>query len=54
MSGGWAHARAIRSPLALLNDYDVMIGVANMLDRYRDRVIVAELNLNEAVDEAAP
>ena len=31
--------------VALVNDYDVVIvGVANMFDQYRDRVVVAELD----------
>ena len=31
--------------VALVDDYDVVLmGVANMFDRYRDRVIVAELD----------
>jgi len=31
--------------VALVDDYDVVvIGVANMLDRYRDRVVIAELD----------
>ncbi len=31
--------------IALVDDYDVVIkGVANMLDNYRDRVVVAELD----------
>jgi hypothetical protein len=31
--------------VALVDDYDVVVmGVANMFDRYRDRVIVAELD----------
>lgn len=31
--------------VALVDDYDVVVmGVANMLDRYRDRVVVAELD----------
>ena len=39
--------------VALVNDYDVVvIGVANMFDQYRDRVIVAELDSNAAVDDA--
>jgi DNA-binding NarL/FixJ family response regulator len=38
--------------VALVDDYDVVVrGVANMFDQYRDRVIVAELDSNEAVEE---
>ena len=40
--------------MALVDDYDVvvLIGVANMLDRYRDRVVVAEIDTNEPVEDA--
>jgi DNA-binding NarL/FixJ family response regulator len=39
--------------VALVNDYDVVLmGVANMFDRYRDRVVVAELDSNEPVEDA--
>jgi DNA-binding NarL/FixJ family response regulator len=39
--------------VALVNDYDiVLMGVANMFERYRDRVVVAELDSNEAVEDA--
>ena len=47
-------ARA-NSPItvALVDDYDVVLmGVANMFDQYRDRVVVAELDSNTAVDDA--
>jgi DNA-binding NarL/FixJ family response regulator len=38
--------------VALVNDYDVVvIGVAAMFDQYRDRVVVAELDANEAVED---
>lgn len=34
--------------IALVDDYDVvLIGVARMLDRYRDRVLVAEIDANK-------
>src|SRR3954469_22513809 len=37
--------------VALVDDYDVVLmGVANMFDRYRDRVVVAELDATMAVD----
>ena len=37
--------------VALVDDYDVVVmGVANMFDRYRDRVIVAELDSTMPVD----
>jgi DNA-binding NarL/FixJ family response regulator len=36
--------------VALVDDYDVVVmGVANMFDKYRDRVVIAELDSNEAV-----
>ncbi|MFB9315336.1 helix-turn-helix transcriptional regulator [Nocardioides plantarum] len=41
-----------RDPIqvALVDDYDVVVvGVANMLEPYRDRVVVAELDTNKAV-----
>src|SRR6187551_1733200 len=39
--------------VALVDDYDVVVmGVANMFDRYRDRVIVAELDSTMPVDDA--
>ena len=38
--------------MALVDDYDVVLmGVANMFDRYRDRVLVAELDATMAVDD---
>src|SRR6478736_27196 len=38
--------------VALVDDYDVVLmGVANMLERYRDRVVVAELDATMAVDD---
>lgn len=47
-------APAISRPItvALVDDYDVvLIGVAHMLEPYRDRVIVAEIDSNESVDD---
>lgn len=39
--------------VALVDDYDVVLmGVANMFDRYRDRVVVAEIDSNMGVDDA--
>ena len=39
--------------VALVDDYDVVVmGVAKILDEYRDRVVVAELDTNEPVSEA--
>ena len=38
--------------VALVDDYDVVVmGVANMFDRYRDRIVVAELDSNMAVED---
>ncbi len=38
--------------VALVDDYDVVVmGVANMLDRYRDRVVIAELDSTMPVDD---
>jgi DNA-binding NarL/FixJ family response regulator len=38
--------------VALVDDYDVVLmGVAKILDRYRDRVVVAEIDSNEPVDD---
>jgi DNA-binding NarL/FixJ family response regulator len=38
--------------VALVDDYDVVVmGVANMFDRYRDRVVVAELDATMAVKD---
>lgn len=36
--------------VALVDDYDVvLLGVAHMLDQYRDRVVIAEIDSNEPV-----
>ena len=38
--------------VALVDDYDVVvIGVANIIDRYRDRVVVAEMDTNKPVED---
>jgi DNA-binding NarL/FixJ family response regulator len=38
--------------VALVDDYDVVVmGVANMFDKYRDRVVVAELDANMGVKD---
>lgn len=38
--------------IALVDDYDVvLIGVANMFDRYRDRIVVAEIDSNKGVED---
>ena len=49
------HGSRANSPItvALVDDYDVVLmGVANMFNQYRDRVVVAELDSNTAVDDA--
>ena len=39
--------------VALVDDYDVvLIGVAHMLDSYRDRVVIAEIDATESVRDA--
>jgi DNA-binding NarL/FixJ family response regulator len=39
--------------IALVNDYDVVVmGVANMLDPYRDRIVIAELDSTMPVEDA--
>ncbi len=46
---------AEQSPIliALVDDYDVVLtGVASMLDPYRDRVLVAEIDANEPLSDA--
>ncbi len=38
--------------VALVDDYDVVLmGVANIIDRYRDRVVVAEIDTNQPVKD---
>jgi DNA-binding NarL/FixJ family response regulator len=38
--------------IALVDDYDVVLtGIASMLDPYRDRVLVAEIDANEPLDD---
>ena len=39
--------------VALVDDYDVvLLGVAQMLDQYRDRVVIAEIDTNKPLDDA--
>lgn len=39
--------------VALVDDYDIVLaGVANMLDRYRDRVLIAEIDANAPLHDA--
>lgn len=45
----------MKKPLtvALVDDYDVVLaGLAHMFDRYRDRVLVAEVDANAALDDS--
>ena len=45
---------AVRTPLtiALVDDYDiVLMGVAHILEKYRERVVIAELDTNQAVSD---
>jgi len=47
-------ASDLPSPItvALVDDYDVvLIGVAHMFDRYRDRIVVAEIDTNQPVHD---
>ncbi|MGI8458428.1 MAG: response regulator transcription factor [Propionibacteriaceae bacterium] len=38
--------------VALVDDYDVvLLGVANILDRYRDRVLIAEIDTNKPLQD---
>ena len=40
--------------VALVNDYDVVLeGLARMLDRYRDQVLIVEIDTNEGVQDVA-
>ena len=44
-----------RKPIcvALVDDYDVvLIGLAHMFDRYRDRIVVAEIDANSATNDS--
>jgi DNA-binding NarL/FixJ family response regulator len=49
----------VRTPLtvapvtiALVDDYDIVVmGIAHILEQYRDRVVIAELDTNEAVSD---
>jgi len=49
---GMAEPRNPPITIALVDDYDVvLIGVANMLEQYADRVVVAEMDTNKPVDD---
>ena len=44
----------VRTPvtIALVNDYDIVVmGIAHILQQYRDRVVIAELDTNVAVSD---
>src|SRR4029453_8124679 len=46
--------RSVLTPLtvALVNDYDIVVmGIAHILQQYRDRVVIAELDTNVAVSD---
>lgn len=46
-----AHSAPIT--VALIDDYDVvLLGVAEMLNQYRDRVVIAEIDTNQPLDDA--
>jgi DNA-binding NarL/FixJ family response regulator len=45
---------AVRTPLTieLVDDYDIVVmGVAHILEKYRERVVIAELDTNQAVSD---
>ena len=45
---------AVRTPvtIALVNDYDIVVmGLAHILEQYQGRVVIAELDTNEAVSD---
>jgi hypothetical protein len=45
---------AVRTPItiALVNDYDIVVmGIAHILDQYRDLVMIAELDTNKPVSD---
>src|SRR4051812_18032506 len=45
-------SRSTSVRVALVDDYDVVvIGLAHLFDRYRDRIVVAELDTNEPVND---
>ena len=47
-----AQTRTRPITVALVDDYEVVLmGLANIIDRYRDRVVVAEIDTNEPVDD---
>jgi DNA-binding NarL/FixJ family response regulator len=45
---------AVRTPvtIALVDDYDIVVmGIAHILEQYKDRVVIAELDTNKAVSD---
>jgi DNA-binding NarL/FixJ family response regulator len=45
---------AVRKPItiALIDDYDIVVmGIAHILEQYRDRVVIAELDTNQALSD---
>jgi DNA-binding NarL/FixJ family response regulator len=45
----------VRPPItiALVDDYDIVVmGIAHILQQYQDRVVIAELDTNQAVSDA--
>ena len=52
MSPGMPHTPRAPITVALVDDYDVVVkGVANMLEPYRDRIVVAELDSSVSVKD---
>ncbi len=52
MGEGGTAGRGRPITVALVDDYDVVVmGVAKIIDRYRDRVIVAEIDTNESIED---
>jgi two-component system, NarL family, nitrate/nitrite response regulator NarL len=52
MSPGMPHPPRVPITVALVDDYDVVVkGVANMLEPYRDRIVVAELDSSVSVKD---
>jgi DNA-binding NarL/FixJ family response regulator len=50
MPESWEDRRPLR--IGLVNDYEVVLaGIAHLLDRYRDRVVVAEIDVNEGTHQ---
>jgi DNA-binding NarL/FixJ family response regulator len=44
----------VRKPItiALIDDYDIVVmGIAHILEQYRNRVVIAELDTNQALSD---